>query len=43
MGAMDFVQMLLGSGVLVQGWAAARWVGRMESRVQALEAKAGAV
>lgn len=39
MTVMDFVNVLFGGGVLAQGWAAARWVARVELRLSALEEK----
>jgi hypothetical protein len=39
MGVMDLVNLLFGGGVLAQGWAAARWVARVEMRLDKLEAK----
>ncbi len=41
MSAMELVQFMVGSGVLAQGLAAARWAIRMETRVKALELKEG--
>lgn len=37
MSAIELAQFLVGSGVLAQGWAAARWAIKMEARVTALE------
>lgn len=34
---IDVVQLLIGSGVLAQGWAAVHWAVRLESRVVELE------
>jgi hypothetical protein len=33
----DIMQMIIGSGVLAQGFAMLRWAMRLESRVAALE------